>query len=203
MAAETTRLIRHLVTSNVARIVLDTNFYLDLREHLGYNPDGRLQRTPSDVDCGDHGGVIAATHLGSFEVEFVVPVAVKNELFACLRNGYNQCPVGLGDAKLVASALRELIDLTPPDRTTMGAKLDKFALPDPPLPAREINDRCIYQQAHVSKAILITRDKRLLDAVQGLSHPVCPAFTPKQFIDAAIELERMTHAATQDPPPFL
>lgn len=172
--------------------MLDTNIYLDLREYLGVDANGRLARSVSDVDCGDHGAVVSATHLGHFEVSYVVPIAVKNELFHCLKHGYTQRPIGLNDPRLVAAALRDLIDLTPPDRTTFGTTYQPSQLSDPPLPAREQNDRRIYHEVRQSRAILITRDDRLQRAVKALKRPICPALTPAEFVTGAIALERMT-----------
>lgn len=175
-----------VVEAGSIRLVLDTNVYLDCRQAVGYDEDGYLLAIDPVGPMIPALAVVLAPTLAGRSVEFVISPVVRNELFQLLSDGYDQCPVGIGDGFVTADVLDELVELHPPGSWSYGSRHDPMELPNPPLSDAEKNDRRIYAQAVESDALLITSDTRLLEAVrtQHRLEPGC-ALRPRELVALA------------------
>lgn len=172
----------------ILQIVCDTNVYLNAREAVGVEVDGQLRIPIGQANESPDLAVLRADAVAGISTTFVVALAVRNELFALIRGGYNDRPVGLEDAGRTAKALRQLLDLHPRDRWTLGVSTAEEELPDPPLSPAEKNDRQIWGEARSSGALLVTSDTKLLEAVRLVCRDDCRALRPAELHSLALAL---------------
>lgn len=170
------------------RLVCDTNVYLNAREAIGVLDDGRLRETSEGASTSPDVAVLRAPSMAGVPVRFIVALAVRNELFYLIREGYSERPTGLKDARLTAAALKDLMDLHPPGSLSIGGPTLEAQLPDPPLSAAETNDRHIWFEADRSSAILITSDEPLLEAVRQQAGRQWAAARPHELISIGQQL---------------
>ena len=157
---------------------------MNAREAIGIEPDGRLRIVYGPAAKSPDVAVLRAPQIAGFESDFIVALAVRNELFYKIRGGYNQ-RLGLGDAQLTAAALRNLMGLHPLGHVSVGNSAIEGDLPDPPLSSAERNDRQIWGQAKESGAILVTSDRTLIDAVRQTTGESCAALRPIELREVA------------------
>jgi hypothetical protein len=173
------------IESGQFHLICDTNVYLNAREAIGVEPDGRLRPVFGQVAESPDVAVLRATALAGIESRFIIALAVKNELFSLMRDGYSERPVGLGDAPRTALALRGLVNLHPIGRAFMGTTTHEESLPNPPLSNAERNDRAIWGQAKACNGILVTSDSDLIDAVRMVAD-ACSALRPSELYAVSV-----------------
>lgn len=173
------------ISDSKIRLVCDTNVYLNAREAIGVESDGRLRFVFEPAAKSPDVAILRAPQIAGFESHFVVALAVRNELFYMIRGGYAERPEGLHDARLAATALKSLMDLHPHGQMSMGESTTGEHLPNPPLSDAEKNDRQIWGQAKASNAILVTSDGPLIQAVRQTTGESCAALRPIELRDVA------------------